>query len=245
MLVQEERRPEVSRNCTSGTTAQLRTWMVFHNRPRALTTASSRADTRSRVCCSITTGIGGLGSARRHQALSDTSRRNATVPRRSSGWPRSCTRPGSAAASGWATPPPPSTGPARRTRSACSAGAAGERPGHAHQDRGHHRWLRRRASHRGAAASRGAAPPATSPHLTDRMLLTLDDRRPACLTEVRAALTALPGPDQARLGVLEEWKTGRTSSPTGRSSAPSAWSPRCSARTSATAPLQRSRPDRR
>ena len=40
------------------------------------------------------------------------------------------------------------------------------------------------------------------------MMLTLADRRPAFLTEVHAALTALPGPDQARLGVTEDWKTG-------------------------------------
>ncbi len=40
------------------------------------------------------------------------------------------------------------------------------------------------------------------------MMLTLDDRRPAYLTEVHAALTALPEPDQARLGVTETWKTG-------------------------------------
>jgi hypothetical protein len=37
------------------------------------------------------------------------------------------------------------------------------------------------------------------------MMLTLDDRRPAYLTEVRAALTALPGADQVRLGVTEDW----------------------------------------
>ena len=40
------------------------------------------------------------------------------------------------------------------------------------------------------------------------MLLTLADRRPAFLTEVHAALIALPEPGQARLGVTEEWKTG-------------------------------------
>jgi hypothetical protein len=40
------------------------------------------------------------------------------------------------------------------------------------------------------------------------MMLALADRRPAHLTEVHAALTALPGPDQVRLGVTEEWKTG-------------------------------------
>jgi hypothetical protein len=40
------------------------------------------------------------------------------------------------------------------------------------------------------------------------MLLILDDRRPAFLTEVRAALIALPEADQIRLGVTADWKTG-------------------------------------
>jgi hypothetical protein len=40
------------------------------------------------------------------------------------------------------------------------------------------------------------------------MLLALDDRRPAFLTEAHAALLALPGPGQARLGVTAAWKTG-------------------------------------
>jgi hypothetical protein len=40
------------------------------------------------------------------------------------------------------------------------------------------------------------------------MQLTLADRRPAYLTEVRTALIALPEADQARLGVTEDWKTG-------------------------------------
>jgi len=40
------------------------------------------------------------------------------------------------------------------------------------------------------------------------MLLTLDDGRPAQLTRVHAALTALPAGDQARLGVSEDWKHG-------------------------------------
>ena len=40
------------------------------------------------------------------------------------------------------------------------------------------------------------------------MMLTLADRRPAHLTEVHAQLTALPGPDQRRLGVMQEWKGG-------------------------------------
>jgi hypothetical protein len=40
------------------------------------------------------------------------------------------------------------------------------------------------------------------------MMLTLDDRRPAYLTEVHAALIALPGPDQVRLGVIQEQKNG-------------------------------------
>jgi hypothetical protein len=40
------------------------------------------------------------------------------------------------------------------------------------------------------------------------MMLTLADRRPAYLTEVHQTLTALPEPDQARLAVTENWKTG-------------------------------------
>jgi hypothetical protein len=40
------------------------------------------------------------------------------------------------------------------------------------------------------------------------MMLTQADRRPAHLTEVYAALTALPASDQARLGVTEEQKNG-------------------------------------
>jgi hypothetical protein len=40
------------------------------------------------------------------------------------------------------------------------------------------------------------------------MMLALADRRPAHLTEVHAQLTSLPGADQVRLGVTEEWKAG-------------------------------------
>ena len=40
------------------------------------------------------------------------------------------------------------------------------------------------------------------------MLLTQADQRPAHLTRVQDALTALPEPDQVRLGVTEDWKTG-------------------------------------
>jgi hypothetical protein len=40
------------------------------------------------------------------------------------------------------------------------------------------------------------------------MMLTLADRRPAHLTEVHAALTALTAEDQVRLGVLEDWRNG-------------------------------------
>jgi hypothetical protein len=40
------------------------------------------------------------------------------------------------------------------------------------------------------------------------MMITLAGRRPAYLTEVRAALTALPADDQIRLGVTEDWKNG-------------------------------------
>ena len=40
------------------------------------------------------------------------------------------------------------------------------------------------------------------------MMLSQADQRPAHLTRVRHALTALPEDDQVRLGVLEDWKTG-------------------------------------
>ena len=40
------------------------------------------------------------------------------------------------------------------------------------------------------------------------MMLTQADRRPAHLTEVHAALTALPASEQRRLGVTAEWKNG-------------------------------------
>jgi hypothetical protein len=40
------------------------------------------------------------------------------------------------------------------------------------------------------------------------MMLTQAGRRPAHLTEVHAALTALPPADQRRLGVTEDWRTG-------------------------------------
>jgi hypothetical protein len=40
------------------------------------------------------------------------------------------------------------------------------------------------------------------------MMLSQADQRPAHLTRVRDALTALPEPDQVRPGVLEDWKAG-------------------------------------
>ena len=40
------------------------------------------------------------------------------------------------------------------------------------------------------------------------MMLSQADQRPAHLTRLRDALTSLPEPDQVRLGVLEDWKTG-------------------------------------
>ncbi|HEY2309015.1 MAG TPA: hypothetical protein VGI05_24320 [Streptosporangiaceae bacterium] len=67
----------------------------------------------------------------------------------------------------------------------------------------------------GVAARIEALLPASARHrqLTARTLilgmqLTLADDRPAHLTRVHAALTTLPEPDQARLGVLQDWKTG-------------------------------------
>ncbi len=40
------------------------------------------------------------------------------------------------------------------------------------------------------------------------MMLTVEDRRPAYLTEVHAALTSLPAEDQKRLRVIEDWRAG-------------------------------------
>ena len=40
------------------------------------------------------------------------------------------------------------------------------------------------------------------------ILITQADQRPAHLTRIRDALTALPPADQARLGVTEDWATG-------------------------------------
>jgi hypothetical protein len=40
------------------------------------------------------------------------------------------------------------------------------------------------------------------------MHLALDSRQPAHLTRIHEILTALPRPDQARLGVIEDWRTG-------------------------------------
>ncbi|HUZ26259.1 MAG TPA: hypothetical protein VMV07_21095 [Streptosporangiaceae bacterium] len=48
----------------------------------------------------------------------------------------------------------------------------------------------------------------TARTLLTGMMLAIDGRRPAYLTEARAALTCLPEADQARLGVTEDWKTG-------------------------------------
>ena len=48
----------------------------------------------------------------------------------------------------------------------------------------------------------------TARTLLTGMLLALAGRRPAHLTEIHAALTALPEADQVRLGVIAYWKTG-------------------------------------
>ncbi|MGE5131458.1 MAG: hypothetical protein ACM32E_00945, partial [Gemmatimonadota bacterium] len=48
----------------------------------------------------------------------------------------------------------------------------------------------------------------TAPTLLLGMLLVLAGDRPAQLTRVRAALTALPEADQVRPGVIAQWKTG-------------------------------------
>jgi len=48
----------------------------------------------------------------------------------------------------------------------------------------------------------------TASTLLTGMMLTLADDRPAHLTRVHQALTALPADDQARLGVAEQWPNG-------------------------------------
>ena len=48
----------------------------------------------------------------------------------------------------------------------------------------------------------------TAGTLLTGMMLTLADGRPAHLTRVHQALIALPEADQARLGVMQDWKTG-------------------------------------
>jgi len=48
----------------------------------------------------------------------------------------------------------------------------------------------------------------TARTLPTGMMLTLADNRPAHLTRVHAALTTLPADDQARLGIVEDRKTG-------------------------------------
>ena len=72
-----------------------------------------------------------------------------------SGWPRSCTPPGSAAPSGSATSSPGWSRAARPRRCGCS-GPPGDDP--AGGVRGDHRRLRRRAADRGHAARSGCAP---------------------------------------------------------------------------------------
>jgi hypothetical protein len=48
----------------------------------------------------------------------------------------------------------------------------------------------------------------TAGTLLTGMMLALDDGRPAHLTRAHAALLALPEADQARLGIITQWKTG-------------------------------------
>ena len=111
-----------------------------------------------------------------------------------SAWPPSCPPPGSPAPSGSATCSPPWTRPMRPPLSRCP-GRHGEHP--ACRARGDHRRLRRRAADRGAAARRGAAPPAdASAPCWPGCCLAQAGHRPAHLTRVRDALTALPADDQ-------------------------------------------------
>jgi hypothetical protein len=109
--------------------------------------------------------------------------------------------------SGSATCSPRWTRPMRPRQSRCSE-RRGERPGGAGGPGRPHRRLRRRAADRGAAADRVRHRQLRVRTLLAGMLLSQADHRPAHLTRVRDALTALPPADQVRLGVLEDWKTG-------------------------------------
>ena len=138
----------------------------------------------------------------------DTSRLRATwlltAPPRS-GWLRSCTPPGSPAASASVTCSPALTPAARPRRSRCWAGS-GDHP--AAPARGHHRGLRDRAADRGTAPPRGPPPPAQGQHLNPGH--DAHPGRPPSRAPHRGAcaLTALPPADQVRLGVTEDWKAG-------------------------------------
>ena len=61
---------------------------------------------------------------------------------------------------------------------------------------GDHRGLRDRAADRGTAPRRRSHRQLKVRHLILGMMLTQADRRPVHLTEVHAALTALPAADQ-------------------------------------------------
>ena len=123
-----------------------------------------------------------------------------------SGWPRSCTPPGSPAASGSATCSPPCDPGSEAEAVALLGRAAVSIPLARLEDI---------IDASGIAPRIEALLPAGVRHrqlsvrtLILGMMLTLADRRPAHLTEVHDALTALPAADQARLGVTEDWKTG-------------------------------------
>jgi hypothetical protein len=96
-------------------------------------------------------------------------RRGCGIARNCSGWPRSCTRPGSAARSGSAISSPAWSRSARPRRSGC-CGRAGHDP--AGGARGDHRRLRGRAADRCHAADRRAAPAAEGPHPAGRHVRT-------------------------------------------------------------------------
>jgi hypothetical protein len=76
-------------------------------------------------------------------------------------------------------------------------------------------WLENIIDRSGAASRIEALLPAGVRHRQLRartlilgMHLALDSRQPAHLTRVHEVLTALPEPDQARLGVIEDWQNG-------------------------------------
>ena len=122
------------------------------------------------------------------------------------GWPRSCTRPGSAAPSGSATWSPGWSRPARPRRSGCSGRPGAMIPLAAFEEIIDASGVAPRIE---AMLPIGVRPrQLTVRTLLAGMCLAQADHRPAHLTRVHQALTSLPEDDQRRLGVIADWKHG-------------------------------------